>query len=177
MNKPLHPYPYLQKLAWAFLSRPMAPIDAVLIVFLAIVSLAAGCMAYKSSTVNLDITSVIAGAGAAANQAEQAYQAKTIAQTPTARNTINNLGAAYEQARTAYIAMLTAEESYQAAEKTQLNVCSPPPANIAYANSCPPATQATNSALTKFESAQRALNSTIANLANQTKAVQALSKK
>jgi hypothetical protein len=69
-----------------------------------------GCAALHptAGTVNQDITQAIAGAGAAANTAEQEYTAGTITQTAANANAINVLGAAYNDARAAYLVYLNA---------------------------------------------------------------------
>lgn len=172
-----HPYPSptsTNRLA-AALARPMAPVDAVLLGLWVLVGLA-GCIGYNAATANRDITSVIAGAGAAANQAEQAYQNKTISQTTGARTTINNLGAAYEQARAAYLAVLEAEQIYRNAENMQLTSCVPSlaAASAGSASNCATITQSASAAQTKLQAAEAALNAKITALAVQTKAVKAL---
>lgn len=135
-----------------------------------------GCAAKTAATVNRDVTTAIAGAGAAANQAEQEYQNKTIAQTPAARNTINTLGEAYNQARNAFITVLNAESVYRGAEQLQLVACSPK--TVAPANppavDCTQTTQNVAKAQTDLQAAQSDLNAKISSLAAQTKAVQAL---
>jgi hypothetical protein len=80
----------------------------------------------QSAPVNKTITEVIADAGVAATTAEQMYQSGQIPQTAAARTAINDLGNAYNDAKTAYIAVLTAETTYQAAVNSQLLACAPP---------------------------------------------------
>lgn len=177
MNK--HPHPCPSPKNGALSSLLAAP--CIVGLACALILFSDGCM-YKASTastpatVNVDITSVIAAAGAAANQAEQAYQNKTIAQTPAARNAINTLGAAYEQARLAYGAVLEAEQIYRQAEAMQVSSCVPSLASASpgSAANCQATGQSAAAAQTKLQTAQAGLNAKIANLANQTKAVQAL---
>jgi len=142
----------------------------------ALLLLTVSCAPKTAATVNRDVTTVIAGAGAAANQAEAEYNSKAIAQTPTNRNAINTLGEAYNQARNAFITVLNAESAYRGAEQLQLIGCSP--ASVAPANppqvNCAQTTQNAQSAAVQLQSANAALNSAVANLSNQTKAVQAL---
>jgi hypothetical protein len=166
MNKPIHPSP-----------RPKHRCTAALLLLLAATGLA-GCAAQTAATANRDITSAIAGAGAAANQAETDYQNKVIAQTPAARNTINALGLAYNEARNAFIAVLNAEAVYRGAEQLQLIACSPK--TVAPANppqiDCAQMTQNVANAAAKVQAAQTDLSTSVAKVANQTKAVQALKK-
>lgn len=148
-----------------------------LLVLMSAALLWAGCAAKTTATVNRDVTTVIAGAGAAANQAATEYNNKTIAQTPTARNAINTLGAAYEEARAAFVTVLSAQAAYQAAEQVQLQACTP--ANVAGSTgagggNCAATTQTATAAQAKLTAAESDLNNALANLSNQTKAVQAL---
>src|SRR5260370_40905453 len=107
-------------------NRPTAAVLAALIVPLclagvfALLLLTVSCAPKTAATVNRDVTTVIAGAGAAANQAEAEYNSKAIAQTPTNRNAINTLGEAYNQARNAFITVLNAESADRGAEQLQL---------------------------------------------------------
>jgi hypothetical protein len=158
-------------------NRPTAALlPARVLLLLSSAVLLYACAPKTAATVNRDVTSVIAGAGAAANQAEQEYQNKVIAQTPAARTAINTLGEAYNQTRNAFIAVLNAESVYRGAEQLQLIACSP--ATVAPANppavNCAQTTQNVSNAQAQVQAAQADLSSKIANLANQTKAVQAL---
>jgi hypothetical protein len=147
---------------------------AIALLFLPLLS---GCAAKTAATVNRDITEVIAGAGGAANQAEQEYQSGKIAQTTTARKAINDLGEAYNQARTAYLTVLTAESVYQGALQTQLSACAPASSgNTAPSTVCSTATTNANSAAAQLQADQAALNAKVSNLANQTQSVQAITK-
>jgi hypothetical protein len=178
MNKHLDHYPAPKNRASGAVLTLMGTLCLIGVFTLGLlgVSVITGCVAKTAATVNRDITSVIAGAGAAANQAEQEYQNKVIAQTPAARTAINTLGAAYSQARDAFIAVLNAENAYRGAEQLQLIGCSP--ATVAPANppavNCGQTTQNVTNALAKVQATQADLSAKIANLANQTKAVQAL---
>jgi ABC-type glycerol-3-phosphate transport system substrate-binding protein len=169
MNKPIYPYP-----------RPKNRCAAALLLLLAATGLA-GCAAQTTATVNRDITTVIAGAGAAANQAETDYQNKVIAQTPAARTAINGLGAAYEKARQAYQVYLQAVAAYQAAEGLQLGACEPQsgtpggPGGGSPA-SCQQATSRAQTAATQMQNANAGLTTAVSGLSTQIKAVQALKK-
>lgn len=88
-----------------------------------------GCSLVKtaqSAPAQETLTEVIADAGTAALTAEQMYQAGTIPQSAAARTAINDLGNAYNDAKAAYVAVLTAETVYQAAVNSQLQACAPP---------------------------------------------------
>lgn len=175
MTKHTHPYPGPKNRCSDAALRFFNVLAAVPFVY-ALILIFSGCAAQTAATVNRDITAVIAGAGAAANQAEQEYQNKTISQTPAARNAINTLGAAYEQARAAYVIYLDAEKVYQAAEDLQLRACTPSltAANPGSAANCQATAQSATAAQSKLQATQNDLNNMIANLAHQTRAVQAL---
>jgi len=175
MTRHIDPYPAPENRSEELAYRSSWVFAIALLSLLALAALY-GCAAQTTATVNRDITTVIAGAGAAANQAEQAYQNKTIAQTPGARNVINNLGAAYEQARTAYLAVLDAEKIYRAAEDAQLLSCRPSltAASTGSASNCQATTQSVTAAQIKLQAAESDLNAKVASLAAQTKAVQSL---
>lgn len=79
-----------------------------------------GCAAQNPAqptvaTVNQDITQGLAGAIAAANTAEQLYNAGQIPQTAAARTAINTLGESYNDARAAYLIYLGAVSQQVAA--------------------------------------------------------------
>lgn len=142
----------------------------------AIICTIAGCAPNTAATVNRDITTAIAGAGAAANEAEQYYNNKQIAQTDTNRKAINDLGAAYTDARNAFITVLNAESVYRGAQQLQLIACSP--ATVKPANppavDCAQTTQNVTNAQNQVQAAEQQLNTKIATLSTQTKSVQAL---
>jgi dihydroxyacetone kinase len=171
MSKHIDPYPAPKNRASAAVLALMGTL--CFIGLFALAFLAVSCAPKTAATVNRDITTAIAGAGAAASQAEQEYQNKTIAQTPAARNTINNLGAAYEQARIAYLAVLDAEKIYQAAESAQLLSCSPSQTATSATN-CQASTGSVAAAQARLSAAENDLNAKISNLSAQTKAVQSL---
>lgn len=79
-----------------------------------------GCAAQNPAqptvaTVNQDVTQGLAGAIAAANTAEQLYNAGQIPQTAAARTAINTLGESYNDARAAYLIYLGAVSQQVAA--------------------------------------------------------------
>jgi hypothetical protein len=141
-----------------------------------------GCAAgkYNAASANQTVTMVIADAGTVAIQAEQAYQAGTIPQTTAARNTINDLGAAYNAARSVYSSVLAAETAYNAAQVMQVTACqpastqggvNPDPAK------CQAATQAAAAAQVALTTAQTNLTDSLNALAAKTQAVKAISPK
>lgn len=139
-----------------------------------------GCGAMKPpkpGSVNQNITVAIADAGTVANQAELMYQAKQIPQTDAVRTAINDLGAAYNEARAAYLVLLTAETVYQATQNQQLIACTPTGDGKAPASgpaSCSDAAQKAASAKTQLDSAQTALNGKVSAMVTQTSAVKAI---
>jgi hypothetical protein len=175
MNKRIHPYPPSKNRSSASVLTLMGCLVGAGLCCLALLY---GCAAKTAASVNSNITSAIAGAGAAANQAETDYQNKVITQTPAARNTINALGLAYNEARNAFIVVLNAEAVYRGAEQLQLIACAPKavaPANPPQID-CGQMTQNVANAAAKVQAAETDLSTSVANLANQTKAVQALKK-
>jgi len=130
-----------------------------------------GCAPKTAATANRDITMVIASAGAAAAQAEVAYNNKTIDQTTTNRTVINDLGNGYEQARIAFQAYLNAEAAYQISENLQIGACSP---NGGSASTCQTATAQVNTANAQVQQASTKLNEAVSALSTKTKQVQSL---
>ena len=142
----------------------------------------AGCAASnlpKAAQVNQTITQVIADAGTVAILAEQQYQAGTIPQTAAARTAINDLGAAYEDAKQVYSAVLTAERVLTSATTTQLAACSPATANgvAQSAVNCQQATTAATAAKTAADATQANLTASVNALVTKTAAVKAITKK
>ena len=142
-----------------------------------------GCSLLKSAQsapANQTITEVIASAGAAANTAAQMYQSGQIPQTATARTAINDLGNAYNDAKTAYLAVLTAETTYQAAVNTQLTACAPTSStaktgtNVGSATTCQTATVHATSQKAELDSANATLSSKVSALTAKVTAVKAL---
>lgn len=132
----------------------------------------AGCGAQNAVTVNRDITTGIADAGSVAGNAEQLYQAGSIKQTAGNRQLINGLGNAYNVARESWIVVLNAEAAYNAAQTTQITACVPGAA----AATCSSATAAATTARTQLTAAQVDMNAKVTAMAQQTAAVQAMSK-
>jgi hypothetical protein len=140
-----------------------------------------GCAALKSAQsapVNQTITTVIADAGTAAITAEAMYNAGTIPQNSTTRSAINDLGAAYNDARLAYQTVLQAEAVYKAAVVTQLAACSPPPSAAvipaSLSGNCTAATTQANAAKVASDTSSANLSSKISVMVSKTSAVKAL---
>lgn len=146
----------------------------ILVTFTVGASIGAGCAAKTAATANRDITTVIAGAGAAANQAETQYNNKTLAQNDTNRKVINDLGAAYNEARGAFIAYLQAQSAYQAAENQQMTICAPANSGGGTATSCSVATATAQNNATAAATAKTALDIAVSQLAAKTQQVQTL---
>jgi hypothetical protein len=156
---------------------------------LALAILFSGCAGQKPvtvGTVNKDITLGIAEAGTVARTAETEYQQKIIPQTAANRTLINNLGAAYNTAKRAWLVVLNAESQARAATNAQLTACTPPAATFLAAGApiatvqttatCSDATAAAQQANTAIATAQGQLNSAIATMSSQTTAVKAITK-
>lgn len=172
-----------------------------LVLFVLILSLS-GCAAMNAkapttASVNQSITTVIADAGAVANQAEQEYQSGQIPQTPAVRTAINDLGTAYNDARAAYVVELLATQAYQSAEVKQIAACAPPPSPAATTPAgtgvvptpavasttpatpsaqCQTLTVAANARKVSATNASTQLNQKISALTSKTSAVKSLSK-
>jgi hypothetical protein len=140
-----------------------------------------GCAAMnspKAGSVNQNITVAIADAGTVANQAEQMYQAKQIPQTETVRNAINDLGAAYNEARSAYLVLLTAESVAQGTQNQQLIACAPSRSSTTKGpGSCDDYTQKAAAAQTQLNVSQAALNEKVSAMVNKTNVVKAITQK
>ena len=92
---------------------------------LAIALATASCASLTPAKVNRDITTGIASAGAAADKAEEMYQTQQIPQTEKNRYAINALGNAYNEAREAWLLVLTAESVYRGSQQIQMSACAP----------------------------------------------------
>ena len=136
-----------------------------------------GCSAItgtKAAPVNQTVTTVIADAGTVAIQAEQMYQAGQIPQTATARTAINDLGAAYNDARAAWLAVLQAESVYRATVNTQLAACAPASATGGGADACKTATAQASTAKVASDTANAALSTKISVMVSKTATVKAI---
>jgi ABC-type Na+ efflux pump permease subunit len=139
-----------------------------------------GCAAMhsaKAGSVNQNITVAIADAGTVANQAEQMYQTKQIPQTDAVRNSINGLGAAYNESKAAYLVLLTAEAVYQGTQNQQIMACTPTGDGKSITSgpgSCADATQKANSAKAQLDSSQSALNGKVSTMVSKTSAVKTI---
>jgi len=153
------------------------------LLFMALLFLAAllagmsGCAAWRAkpattAAVHQDITVVIADAGAVAQEAEKQYTAGKIPQTDAARNAINALVLAYNDAKTAYSVLLTAESVYQGAQSVQLAACDPK-AEAATAN-CKGATKNAAGAKAQLEKDNAALSTAISAMASKASAVKTI---
>jgi hypothetical protein len=153
---------------------------SVLCIVLALAMVALfGCAALRKPTaghINKTVTTVIADAGAAAQQAEALYQAGTIAQTKPHRTAINELVTAYNDAKTAYTLLLTAEQAYQGAANTQLASCSPAAGKPASGPTCAAATATAATAKKELDVTQGAFASQVSTLQAKTAAVTSLAK-
>lgn len=143
----------------------------------------AGCAGKKPVTVaqvNKSVTTVIADAGTVAIQSEQAYQAGKIPQTAAARTAINDLGAAYEEAKRVFSMVLLAEGAYNASESTQLQACQPASSQggvVPDPAKCQAATQAAHTAKSSLDTAQANLSASLQALTTKTAAVTSLTPK
>jgi hypothetical protein len=136
----------------------------------------AGCSAQKpitAATVNQTITTAIADAGTVAILAEQQYQAGTIPQTATNRTLINDLGNAYNQAKTVYQQVLSAEAAANGATQAQIAACAPAAVN---STACGQATQAAQVAAASVTQQNATLQNTVNALVTQTSSVKAIVK-
>ena len=139
----------------------------------------------QSAPANQTMTEIIADAGAAATSAEQQYQAGTIPQNEYSRAAINDLGNAYNDARAAYTAVLTAEIQYHAAVNTQLASCAPPAVSSSGATtaqpktgpSCTDATAHATQSQTTLNNANFALSQHVSVLTSKISVVKALQPK
>ncbi len=158
---------------------------AILVIALMIVlgaaclSVLQGCSALKavsSAPANETITEVIADAGTVAITAQQMYVAGSIPQTAAVRTAINDLGNAYNAAKSAYQVVLTAEIAYNAAATAQLSACTPPAGALAGATAaaCTTATANATSAQTQMSAAQAQLSTQVSALVSKTTAVKAI---
>jgi hypothetical protein len=139
------------------------------------------CAALSPAKTNRDITMGIASAGAAANSAENLYQTKQIPQTDANRKAINDLGSAYNEAKAAWLVVLTAESVYRGSQNVQLAVCAPGAAATdlkinGAAVSCPQATTNAAKAKAQLDADNAALAAKVSALSASTAAVQSLAK-
>ena len=160
----------------------------VVIVLVGIDFVMFGCAAMKSPTaasVNQSITTAIADAGTVATQAEQEYQAGQLPQTAAIRTAINDLGTAYNDAKSAYILELQATAAYQGAQMQQITACAPPaPAGSAPTPAagqtpspeCQTLTVAANARKVAADNAQAQLSEKVSAMVTKTSAVKALAK-
>jgi|HubBroStandDraft_6_1064221.scaffolds.fasta_scaffold41034_4 hypothetical protein len=171
------------RLRWSFERnsemRGMA-VALLFIVTFAVVFLFAGCAAgkYNAAQVNQTVTTVIADAGTVAISAEQSYQSGKIPQTAAARTAINDLGAAYNDAKTVYLAVLTAEATYNGSQLAQVTQCQPASSQggvVPDPAKCAAATQAATAAKSSLDAAQANLTTSLNALTAKTAAVKALS--
>lgn len=151
---------------------------AVVILVMGAIFLFGGCSALKTATsapVNETITEVIADAGTVAIQAEQMYTAGSIPQTVADRTAINDLGTAYNDAKAAYSAVLTAEAAYNAAQTAQVTACAPPSTSTqSNAAACTTATQSAAGTQATLTTAQAALSTQVSALVTKTSAVKTI---
>ena len=145
-------------------------------------SIQIGCSARTVATAHQDITVGIASAGAAADAAEKEYQSGQIPQTDANRKAINALGNAYNEARSAFLVVLTAESVYRGAEAVQIAACAPgASATALQVNGAPAtgpaATANVAGAQKQLDSANATLAAKVAAMGTQTAQVQALVKK
>jgi hypothetical protein len=144
--------------------------------------LVSGCAARTTATAHQDITVGIASAGAAADAAEKEYQAKQIPQSDANRYAINALGNAYNEARAAFLVVLTAESVYRGSQSVQLAACAPGAAATdlkvnGAAVTCAAATANVTKAKAQLESDNAALSAKVAAMGASTSKVQGLVKK
>lgn len=139
-----------------------------------------GCAAATPANAHQTVTEIVAGAGAAANTAEAQYASGAIAQTPANRTAINALGAAYNDARAAFLVVLRAEGTYTQALNAQIGVCAPgaPPTSInGQPLTCAAASASVTAAQTALATANSALTAKTSALSTATVAVNAIPKK
>lgn len=138
------------------------------------------CAAITPANANRDLTIGIASAGAAANAAEQEYQSGQIPQTPANRNAINTLGNAYNDARAAFLVVLTAESVYRGTQNMQIAACAPGVINLQINGApatCATATANATKAQAQLAADNAALTAKVAAMGTQTTQVNALAKK
>jgi len=139
-----------------------------------------GCAASnlsKPAQVNKTVTTIIADDCTIAVQAKALYEAEKIPQTDAARTAINAAGAACEEAKTAFIAALSAESTYRNAELTQVASCTPQqgmPDNVDLIPGCKTAAAAAATAKQKMDNASADLSSKISTLTTKAGAAHSL---
>lgn len=139
----------------------------------------AGCAARSvtAGQANQTVTMVIADAGTVAIQAEQDYQSGKIPQTSATRTAINDLGAAYNDAKTVYMALLNAEANYTGNQLAQVTACQPASTQgglVPDPAKCTAATQLATAAKTRVDTAQANLTTSLTALSTKTAAVKAI---
>lgn len=151
-----------------------------LLVAAAVTFVLTGCAAgkYNAAQVNQTVTMVIADAGTVAISAEQSYQSGKIPQTAAARTAINDLGAAYNDAKGVYLALLTAEATYNGNQIAQVTACQPASTQggvVPDPAKCAAATQSATAAKVSLDAAQAKLTTSLNALSTKTAAVKAIS--
>jgi hypothetical protein len=145
--------------------------------------LTAGCAGQNAAQapvpVNETVTEAIAAAGALANTAEEEYQAGQIAQTAAYRAAINTLGAAYTDARAAYLVLLNAEAAALVAQNTQQQLCAPAEAGQTVTidgqpTTCATATTGAAAAQAKIATAQTTMTAKLTAMQTASAAVQGI---
>jgi len=130
----------------------------------------------SAATVHKTVTTVIADAGTVAIQAEQQYQAGTIPQTAEARNAINDLGNAYNQARQVWQQVLSAESAFRDATTAQLQACAPATTSPSATAACQSATATANADKVSLDAANASLSTSLNTLTTKTNSVKAITK-
>jgi len=152
----------------------------VCLLFVLITSLLfVGCAArtVTAGAANQTVTMVIADAGTVAISAEQQYQSGKIPQTAAARTAINDLGAAYNDAKRVYTMLLTAEAAYNGNQLAQVTACQPASTQggvVPDPARCAAATQAATTAKAAADAAQVNLTTSLNALSAKTAAVKAI---
>lgn len=128
-----------------------------IVILLVLILTLSGCAtrntasAPTAASVNKSVTTVIADAGAVANQAKQEYLNGQLPQTKAVRTAINDLGTAYTDASAAYVVELRARAAYQNTLTQQIAACKPeePPAATPAENGTTPTPAATTPTTTQ----------------------------
>jgi hypothetical protein len=138
-----------------------------------------GCAARNvtAAQANQTVTMVIADAGTVAIAAEQQYQAGKIPQNVSTRTAINDLGIAYNDAKGVYLALLTAEATYNGNQLAQVTACQPASTQggvVPDPAKCTAATQNATAAKAAADAAQITLTTSLNALSAKTAAVKAI---
>lgn len=123
------------------------------------------------------ITLLIADDCTLANQAKLQYTAGKIPQTETARTAINDAGAACEQAKFAFMLVLTAEQQYRVAQAVQVTNCTPQTGLPVETPACEASAKNTDAAKLKVDNANADLDTKLSTMTAKAAVVKPLIQK